>query len=306
MLVNWKILLVGIICTVSFPLFSNAQSECVQTDFVVNGTDDLRLGVILEPPKDSDYSVWEPIIPQAIAVDSKGNMYIGDSVKYRVLKYDHNGKFISKFSLQPPVKEKKPELSHIIQDMATDKDDSLYVINLLEYRVEKYSPNGIFVGFINYYDDALNNIGKSKKNFQPGRIAIDKKNNVYLFNYKANCTKKPSGGIYSSDGHFIKKGVCVSEEGKGRLNFNEKDIVGFSGHYYSTSYPRDQKQNNKSVGVITITDKDNNILRKCEKLNFDHSNGAFKSDSKGNLYAIDHDTLNVIKINPGLGLGTTW
>lgn len=74
-------------------------------------------------------------MPRAIAFDSNGNIYIGDSVKYRIMKYDKNGDFITKHSMQLPTRNKKPEISHVIQDIAVDINDNVYVINLFEYRI---------------------------------------------------------------------------------------------------------------------------------------------------------------------------
>ncbi len=93
------------------------------------------------------------VVPRALAIDSKKNIYVGDSVNYRVMKFDGSGKFLLEFKLQPPVKMIQPEISHIIQDIGIDKDDNVYVWSYFEDRVEIYDPNGKFKESVNSRDD---------------------------------------------------------------------------------------------------------------------------------------------------------
>jgi len=90
------------------PGYSVAESVCRPEILIKNQTGDLKFGAMHEPPKGSDYSVWFPIVPQALAFDSLGNIYVGDSVKYRIMKFDKSGKFLMKFPLQRAVRTKKP------------------------------------------------------------------------------------------------------------------------------------------------------------------------------------------------------
>jgi hypothetical protein len=144
------------------PAFAHANAECRQQILIMNPKGDLQLGAIHEPPKGSDYSVWFPVLPRAIAFDSHDNIYIGDSVKYRVLKYDNNGKFLNKIQQQKPVHTKKPELSHEIRNIAVDKSDNIYVLNIFEYRVEIHSPTGKFLKNIDYYKDEIDQLETKK------------------------------------------------------------------------------------------------------------------------------------------------
>jgi hypothetical protein len=103
----------------------------------------------------------EPVTirPTSLAIDSKDNIYVGDSVNYRILKFDGTGKYLLEFKLQPPVKEIKPEITgHIIDNVGLDKDDNVYVLNHFEVRVEKYTQTGKFLEFIGYRDDKLKGV----------------------------------------------------------------------------------------------------------------------------------------------------
>lgn len=265
-----------------------ADTECKKADLIVNSSGDMKFGQILNPPKGTDYAVWFPIVPTALAIDSKGNIYVGDSVKYRVLKYNKNGKFILKYSLQKPTRTKKPELSHIIQDMSLDLSDNLYVINLYEYRVEIYNAEGKFVRNIDYYNDAVSQ-PKPQKRYQPYKISVDKKGNVYLYGHNMNM-------IYSSNGQLKNK-----TDRKSAIN-NKDDMVGYSGFEYDiNSYAPNPKLPGKIMDVIVIKDKNKNIIKKCDKLDievaFDDAGKIYKTDNYGNIYTFDYyDTLNVIKI----------
>lgn len=93
------------------------------------------------------------IAPRSLAVDSKNNIYVGDSVNYRVVKFGGAGKFLFEIKLQPPVRVPKPEISHIIQDIGIDEDDNVYVWNYFEDRVEIYDQNGKFKESVTPDDD---------------------------------------------------------------------------------------------------------------------------------------------------------
>jgi len=136
------------------PAQAHAQDKnCYQEIAVKNSEGSIGFGAIWKYPGDIEPSVWFPIVPRALAIDSKGDIYVGDSVNYRVLKFNRTGKFLFEFKLQPPLKEIKPKISHIIQDIGLDKDDNVYVWNFFEDRVEIYSQDGKFKESVSSRDD---------------------------------------------------------------------------------------------------------------------------------------------------------
>ena len=272
-----------------------AETICKKSDVIINKSGDHKFGTILNPPKGSDYSVWFPVVPTSLAFDSKGSIYVGDSVKYRIIKFDKDGKFIIKYSLQKPVRTKKPELSHIIQDMTVDKSECLYVVNLYEYRVEIYSADGKFIRYIDYYKDSADSTHPNKK-YHPYRISVDKSSNVYLYGPKLNL-------IYSSNGLLKSKSKNRSAVA------NEKDMVGFSGYHFKVeTYAPDKKLPGKTIDKLIVKGINENVITVCDNLQIakDEEGYVYKADLNGNIYTFDYyRTINVIKIDPGLGLGRT-
>lgn len=270
-----------------------AETICKKNDVVINRSGDHKFGAILKPPKGSDYSVWFPVVPTSLAFDSEGSIYVGDSVKYRILKHDKDGKIMLKYSLQKPVRTKKPELSHIIQDMTVDKNDNLYVVNLHEYRVEIYSAEGKFIRFIDYYKDSADNDYPNKK-YHPYRISVDKNSNVYLYGSKLNL-------IYSSNG-------LLQDKNKNRSAVSDQEfMVGFSRyHFIVESYVPDKKIPGKTIDKLIVKNLNGKVITVCDNLQIakDEDGYIFKADANGNIYTFDYyKTLNVIKIDPGLRLG---
>lgn len=265
-----------------------AETDCRKTTIINNKNGDLKFGQIINPPAGSDYSVWFPVVPTALAFDSKNNIYVGDSVNYRIMKFDKEGNFKLKYALQKPIRTKKPEISYIIQDIAVDKDDNVYIINLFEYRVEIYDPKGKFIRIIDYLKDSADTKHPNAK-YKPSRITVDKNNNVYLYGPKFNL-------IYSANGQFFVK------VDKKSFKSRDQEMVGFSGYYYDIkSYSPDPKNPGKLKDTIVIKDKDKKVVKKCENLNleiaYDEEGKIYKADKDGNLYTFDYyDTLNVIKI----------
>lgn len=278
--------------TVMLQLLNATQSysDCIKKGFILNK--DAHFGAILNPPKGSDYSVWFPVVPSALAFDSKGNVYVGDSVKYRILKFDKYGKLIHKFSLQKPFITKKPELSHIIQDLAVDANDNIYAINLYEYRIEVYSSEGKFLKKIDYYKDSTDKKNSNSK-YHPSKIAVDNNYNVYIFGSNQNL-------IYSEKSMLVYKGKKISTDAK------DNKMIGYSGFNYEIkTFIPDAKLPGKMRDIIIVKDANNKVISTCKDLDieiaYDENGKIYKADSKGNIYTFDYyDTLNVIKIDPGI------
>lgn len=282
-----------------------AHAECKQNVVIDNKSNSIKFGAIIDPPKGSDYSVWFPLVPRSIAFDSKGNIIVGDSVKYKIVKFNSDGKYIGSFPLQKPIKSKK--LSHIIQDIATDKYDNIYVINSLEFRVEIYKSNGKYINSINYFDDEIQDLNtkKPKNKYSPKNINVDVDGNVYLYSPDISNKSVPSSGaVYSKSGKLIQKGVIVTLKGKGIKNYDENKMVYFNGYYLKfDSYAPDKKLPGKTVDKITLEDIKGNTVAICDNLQIakDEDSEIFKTDKFGNIYTFDYyNTLNVIRIVPGI------
>jgi len=267
--------------------------RCGQEIFIKNQTGELRFGAIEEPPKGSDYSVWFPVMPHALASDSQGNIYVGDSVNYRVMKFSREGKFILKFQLQRPIRTKKPELSHEIRSIAIDKDDNVYVLNLLEYRVEIYSPSGKFLRKIDYFKEKLENLTtKPRSMMQPLRVNVDLRGNIYLVGRKFR-KRSDSGAKYNENGEILKKGVTIGD------GYDPNEMVGASPYTVDvTPYVPDKNKPGEYFTAVKVKDRSGSIVWACdgiENLNFDEGGPSVETDRYGNLYSFDTDN-NVMKI----------
>ncbi len=165
------------------------------------------------------------VSPRALAIDSKGNIYVGNSVNYRVLKFNDTGKLLFEFKLQPPVKKIKPEISHIIQDIGIDKDDKVYVWNFFEDRVEIYYPDGKYQESVGSRDDRQKGIFA---HIPKGRFV----NHIYDIESYIPDTKYPGKILYSitvRDGKKIAaqcNGVEIASDEDGPIyNFDKNGNV---------------------------------------------------------------------------------
>lgn len=276
-----KIFVIAIM-TLIFIDNSYAQQQCRQEVIVKNPPGDLAYGW---PDNEEDW-----FGPSALAIDSKGNIYIGDYANYRILKFSKKGNLLLNFKLQSPARfplKKVPGTikisSHYFPDIAVDKKDNVYLLNFFESRVEIYTPEGHFIKFINYSNDEI--MGPKGA---VGKINIDVHGNIYLY--------KPTkgGGVYSPDGYLKRKGVLVDEQGRGKLNFDEKEMVDYNGFYYEVDLKKSE---------LIIKDKNKVIVKRCNNVRIADDPMAglvYKTDKEGNIYTFDyyHGTLDVIKIIP--------
>lgn len=148
-----KLNLVTIILICMMTIHAQAEEKkCFEELVIKNSEGPNGFGTLQKTLGDTDVERFS-VSPRALAIDSKGNIYVGDSVNYRVLKFNNTGKLLFELKLQPPVKVVKPEISHIIQDIGIDKDGNVYVWNHFEDRVEIYAPNGKFKESIDSRDN---------------------------------------------------------------------------------------------------------------------------------------------------------
>jgi sugar lactone lactonase YvrE len=88
--------------------------------------------------------------PIGVAVDSSGNVYVVDEGNNRIQKFTSNGQFITKWGGKGvPGLVDKTEGDGLFYDpwgIAVDKFDNVYVADLLNYRVQKFTSDGTFIG----------------------------------------------------------------------------------------------------------------------------------------------------------------
>ena len=132
-----------------------------------------------------------------ISVDSKGNIYVGDSVNYRVQKYDLNGNIRYEIDLKKydewPYKN--------IPDISVDEHDNVYVVLLRKQQIVKYGKEGNLIKVIDLSKAGVlekNSNGtmkiKEKGFFGIKRVIVDKNGNIYVLGSEDNVLKLDSNG----------------------------------------------------------------------------------------------------------------
>ena len=198
--------------------------------------------------------------PNGLAFDSKGNLYILESVTNRIRVYDPDGKFLRMWG---KAGSGQGEFNFANSDIelgaiAISADDIVYVADPLNQRVQKFTTDGTYLG-------QWGSKGKDDGQFQfPTDLAVGPKGNVFV-------TDEDSGviQIFDSDGKFLSK---IGQRDFGGAVLGSLAIDSDGSMYVVDNYvPRIMIfKNGKLAGEM-----------KVEKQTF-----YIKLDLRGNLYAV--------------------
>jgi sugar lactone lactonase YvrE len=135
--------------------------------------------------------------PFGLAIDSVGNVYVGDRFGDRVQVFDQNGNFLYKFS---------DTYTAAIADIEVLGNGEIVVSSVNTNRVSLYSNSGTFIRFITTYGRNADQI------VSPAYLTSDSSNNIYVGDNVLNAIKK-----FDINGGFISN-ISNSGTTPGRLN----------------------------------------------------------------------------------------
>ncbi|MCK4353272.1 hypothetical protein KAW65_07695 [candidate division WOR-3 bacterium] len=121
--------------------------------------------------------------PGSIAIDDSGNIYILDTVNWRIQKYNGKGKFLSSIIIG-----KKSRTGY---DLCLDKEGNIYVLDMGFHEVRKYNQESelLFRSAYSYSKSSSEEDRVKGMIFLPKTIYVDQIENLYLDSWKVTLTK---------------------------------------------------------------------------------------------------------------------
>jgi tripartite motif-containing protein 71 len=231
--------------------------------------------------------------PEAVAVDTLGNLYVADQLSYVVQKFTAGGTFETQWGSYGA----GPGQFGPIGGLATDAAGNVYVVDSSHNRIEKFTAGGTFI-------TAWGHRGSEVGDFD--------------FGSSENYTQPPGGGIAVAGNY-----VYVADSGNNRVErFNLEGGEAMAWGSYGAgpgqfSYPRGVAANESEV---IVSDDDNHRI---EKFN---TEGAFEAeagsagegpsqfafpygvalDAAGNVYVADDSNDRIVKLTAQLQFAGTW
>jgi len=164
--------------------------------------------------------------PTAVALDSKGNLYLADEWLNRITKFTRDGEFVSKWGTagSGDGELKGPA------GLAIDKDDNMFVVDAGNHRVQKFSLDGNFIsnfGSFGSDDGQFNN---------PWGISLDGEGHIYIADWRNDRIQK-----FSPDGQW-EASIGSSGSGVGQLNRPNGLAVDADGDIYVADWMNNRVQ----------------------------------------------------------------
>ena len=133
--------------------------------------------------------------PSSISLDDSGNVLVADTYNNRIQKFSKDGTFITKWgSPDLPAGPRNLDQVKLPFSVAVDKFENMFVTDVGDNRVRKFSSNGTFITTWGSYGDADGQFNA------PSGIAVDPFGNIYVADTGNNRIQK-----FSSNGTFITK-----------------------------------------------------------------------------------------------------
>ena len=226
--------------------------------------------------------------PEAVAVDTVGNVYVADQLGYVVQKFTAAGTFETEWGSYGGGRGQFGPIA----GLATDAAGNVYVVDSSHNRIEKFDSNG---NFLTAWGHRGSELGEFK------------------FGSSQDYTQPPGGGIAVAGNY-----VYVADSGNDRIErFNLEGGEAMQWGSYGNgpgqfSYPRGVAAN---ATEVIVTDDDNHRIEKFDPNgNFQGAAGSHGTgpgqfgfpygvalDAAGNVYVADDINHRVVKLNPNWG-----
>ena len=219
-------------------------------------------------------------VPIGVAADVEGNIYVMDTSNFRVQKFDSKGNFVLTWGSEGSGEGQFGDILDAHDGhLAVDAQANVYVIDLKNFRIQKFDCNG------NYLTQ-WGTQGDGEGQFtHPFDIAIDKQNNVYVSDVGSNTIQK-----FDETGRFLL-----------RWGKHGYDDGAFSDVYSVAITPDGNVLVSDSTGRIQKFDSNGQFLSTIVPEPVDNQ-GVFlwsiAVDNQGNIYAADRYGYRIVKLDP--------
>jgi len=173
---------------------------------------------------------------RGIAVDKAGNVYVADRLAYRIQKFDGQGKFLMKWGSQGTGDGEFGGVGqgkHGPSDMAIDPQGTIFVMDEDNYRIQKFTSTGEFLG-------KWGSHGSEAGQFlEFGGMTVDRHGNIYVTDNRQNANGTdnrifkfdPNGTLLSQWGHTgTERGALNLPGGIGVDNEDNIYVVNYFGN----------------------------------------------------------------------------
>jgi len=231
--------------------------------------------------------------PEAVAVDTVGNVYVADQLGYVVQEFTASGEFERQWGAYGG----GPGQFGPIAGLATDAAGNVYVVDSEHDRIEKFTAEGELITQWGRRGSALGD---------------------FNFGSSEDYTKPPGGGIAVAGDY-----VYVADSGNNRIerfNLEGGEPMQWGGHGDGPgqfSYPRGLAANESEV---IVADDDNHRLEKFTPEGvYEGSVGSYGTgpgqfgfpygvalDAAGDVFVADDINDRIVKLSPQLAYVTAW
>jgi len=253
-------------------------------------------------------SFW---FPSGVAVDSSGNVYVGDNANNRIRKITSTGGVTTYAGNGTATFVDGNALSVRIsaaRGIAFDSYGNAYVADTGNNRIRKITPTGVITTLAGSGNATFaNGTGTAASFWTPYGVAVDSSGNVYVADSSNNRIRKVSpAGVVTT---FAGSGNATFAEGTGtNASFRNPQGVAIdsSGNLYVADANNNRIRKITSDGVVTTLAGNGNATFSDGT----GTNASFNSpfsvsvDSSGNVYVADYSNNRIRKITP-TGVVTT-
>jgi len=224
--------------------------------------------------------------PYAVAVDSTGNVYVADSGNHRIQKFNSTGTFLTKWGSTWESPGSGDGQFSRPSGVAVDSTGNVYVADLYNQRIQKFSTNGTFLA-----KWGTKGTGDGQFN-EPYRVAVDSTGNVYVADTGTWYNSYHRIQKFSSTGTFLTKWGTAGE-GDGQFSYLKSVAVDSSDNVYvaDTSNNRIQKFSANGTFLAKWGSKGTGDGQ------FQYPWGV-AVDSSGNVYVADTNNDRIQKFAP--------
>ena len=134
--------------------------------------------------------------PSGIAVDSSGNVYVGDRQNHRIQKFRNNGTFIRTWDIDTADGQ-----IYWPYGVAVDTSANVFVVDHINCRIQKFTNTGTFIRKWGTRGSAVNQFEF------PMHVAVDSAGNVYVGDTGNHRIQK-----FTNDGTYIRTWGYLAQE----------------------------------------------------------------------------------------------